>query len=158
MEQKKLKISKILTSVFLLFLLLVALEAAQLKVKVILDNASIKATRSIGGRTLVRVPLNTILDAESKQGSWYKVTYQGNSGWIYNTNVEEVTGDVGAGGGAPGMPVVTQAEIVAEIGLKMNESTKMISQEKNYDEAIISLEPLIAKAFSVTDHRKQLEL
>ncbi|MGD8536897.1 MAG: PEGA domain-containing protein, partial [Candidatus Aminicenantes bacterium] len=46
----------------------------------------------------------------------------------------------------------------AEIGLKMNESTKMISQEKNYDEAIISLEPLIAKAFSVTDHRKQLEL
>ncbi len=157
MEQKKLRICTVLTSVFLLFLLFVALEAAQLKVKVILDNASIKATRSIGGRTLVRVPLNTILDAESKQGSWYKVTYQGNSGWIYNTNVEEVTGDVGAGG-APGMPVVTQAEVVAEIGLKMNESTKMISQEKNYDEAIASLEPLIAKAFSVTDHRKQLEL
>jgi len=98
------------------------------------------------------------LDAESKQGSWYKVTYQGNSGWIYNTNVAEVTGDVGAGGGAPGMPMVTQAEIVAEIGFRMNESTKMISQEKNYDEAIASLEPLVAKAFSVTDHRKQLEL
>jgi streptogramin lyase len=158
MEQKKLRISTVLTSVFLLFLLLAALEAAQLKVKVILDNASIKATRSIGGRTLVRVPLNTVLDAESKEGSWYKVTYQGNSGWIYNTNVQEVTGDVGVGGGAPGMPLVTQAEIVAEIGLKMNESTRMISQEKNYDEAITSLEPLIAKAFTVTDHRKQLEL
>jgi len=157
MEQKKLRISTVLTSVFLLFLLLAALEAAQLKVKVILDNASIKATRSIGGRTLVRVPLNTVLDAESKEGSWYKVTYQGNSGWIYNTNVQEVTGEVGVGG-APGMPVVTQAEIVAEIGLKMNESTRMISQEKNYDEAITSLEPLIAKAFTVTDHRKQLEL
>jgi hypothetical protein len=128
MEQKKLRISTVLTSVFLLFLLLAALEAAQLKVKVILDNASIKETRSIGGRTLVRVPLNTVLDAESKEGSWYKVTYQGNSGWIYNTNVQEVTGDVGAGGGAPGMPVVTQAEIVAEIGLKMNDSTRMISQ------------------------------
>lgn len=158
MEQKKLRTGTVLTSVFLLFLLLVALEAAQLKVKVILDNASIKETRSIGGKTLVRVPLNTVLDAESKQGSWYKVTYQGNSGWIYNTNVEEVTGDVGVGGGVPGMPVVTQAEIVAEIGLKMNESTRMISQEKKYDEAIISLEPLVAKAFSVTDHRKQLEL
>ena len=158
MEQKKLRISTVLTSVFLLFLLLAALEAAQLKVKVILDNASIKATRSIGGRTLVRVPLNTVLDAESKEGSWYKVNYQGNSGWIYNTNVQEVTGDVGAGGGAPGMPVATQAEIVAEIGFKMNESTRMISQEKNYDEAIASLEPLVAKAFSVTDHRKQLEL
>lgn len=157
MEQKKLRIGTVLTSVFLLFFLLVALEAAQLKVKVILDNASIKATRSIGGRTLVRVPLNTILDAESKQGNWYKVTYQGNSGWIYNTNVEEVTGEVGTGG-APGMPMVTQAEIVAEIGLKMNESTKMISQENKYDDAIASLEPLIAKAFSVTDHRKQLEL
>ncbi len=158
MEQKKLRRGTVLTSVFLLFLLLVALEAAQLKVKVILDNASIKATRSIGGRTLIRVPLNTILDAGSKEGSWYKVTYQGNSGWIYNTNVEEVTGDVGSGGGAPGMPVVTQAEIVAEIGLKMNDCTRMISQEKNYDEAIASLEPLIAKAFTVTDHRKQLEL
>ncbi len=158
MEQKKLRISTVLTSVFLLFLLLAALEAAQLKVKVILDNASIKETRSIGGRTLVRVPLNTVLDAESKEGSWYKVTYQGNSGWIYNTNVQEVTGDVGTGGGAPGMPVETQAEIVAEIGLKMNDCTRMISQEKNYDEAITSLEPLIAKAFTVTDHRKQLEL
>jgi DNA-binding beta-propeller fold protein YncE len=157
MKQKKLRKGTFLTSVFTLFLLLVALEAAQLKVKVILDNASIKATRSIGGRTLVRVPLNTILDAESRQGSWYKVTYQGNSGWIYNTNVEEVAGDVGAGR-APGMPVATQAEIVAEIGLKMNDCTKMISQEKKYDDAIASLEPLIAKAFTVTDHRKQLEL
>lgn len=158
MKLKKLRISAALTSVILLIFLLVALDAAQIKVKVILDNASVKATQSIGGRTLTRIPLNTILDAQSRQGNWYKVTYQGNTGWIYHTNVEEVTGEVVVGGGIPGMTAKTQPEIVAEIGVKMNECTKMISQEKNYEMAIESLEPLIAKAFTVTDHRKQLEL
>ncbi len=156
MEQKKARTGIKLLSVFLLFFLFVALEAAAVRVKVILDNASIKATRSIGGKTLVRVPLNTILDAQSKQGDWYRVSYQGSSGYIHSMNVEEVTGVVR--GGAPGMTTKTQPEIVAEIGVKMNESTKMISQEKDYDKAIDSLEPLIAKAFTVTDHRKQLEL
>lgn len=156
MEQKKVRTGLILLSVFLLFFLHVVLEAAPVRVRVILDNASIKATRSIGGRTLVRVPLNTILDAESKQGDWYKVNYQGSSGYIHSMNVEEATGVVG--GGVPGMSTKTQPEIVAEIGVKMNESTKMISKEKNFDKAIDSLEPLIAKAFTVTDHRKQLEL
>ncbi len=156
MEQKKVRTGMKLLSVFLLFFLLVNLGAAAIRVKVILDNASIKATRSIGGKTLVRVPLNTILDAESKQGDWYRVSYQGSSGYIHSMNVEEVTGV--SGGGAPGMSTKTQPEIVAEIGVKMNESTKMISQEKDFDKAIDSLEPLIAKAFTVTDHRKQLEL
>jgi hypothetical protein len=156
MEQKKVRTGLVLLSVFLLFFLHVVLEAASVRIRVILDNASIKATRSIGGRTLVRVPLNTILDAESKQGDWYKVSYQGSSGYIHSMNVEEATGVTG--GGAPGMSTKTQPEIVAEIGVKMNESTKMISQEKNFDKAIDSLEPLIAKAFTVTDHRKQLEL
>ncbi len=156
MEQKKVRTGMKLLSVFLLFFLLVNLGAAAIRVKVILDNASIKATRSIGGKTLVRVPLNTILDAESKQGDWYRVIYQGSSGYIHSMNVEEVTGV--SGGGAPGMSTKTQPEIVAEIGVKMNESTKMISQEKDFDKAIDSLEPLIAKAFTVTDHRKQLEL
>ena len=60
MEQKKVRTGIILLSVFLLFFLLVVLEAAPIRVKVKLDNASIKATRSIGGKTLVRVPLNTL--------------------------------------------------------------------------------------------------
>ncbi|MGD2245966.1 MAG: PEGA domain-containing protein [Candidatus Aminicenantes bacterium] len=156
MELKNPRAGKIITSVFLLFILLFNLDAAPIKVKVILDNASIKASRSIGGRTLIRVPLNTILDAEEKQGNWYRVVYRGTSGWIYNTNVQEVTG--AAAGGGPGLTTKTQPEIVAEIGVKMSESTKKISQERNYDEAIDSLWPLVAKAFTVTDKRKEKEL
>ncbi|MDH5466855.1 MAG: PEGA domain-containing protein [Candidatus Aminicenantes bacterium] len=148
----------IFASVLLLFFLLIALDAAQIKLKVVLDNASIKATQSIGGRTLARVPLNTILDAESKEGQWYKVTYQGETGWIYYTNVEETTGEATSGMGTPGMPTRTQAEIVAEIEVKMDNSTRLISLERKYDEAVEALRPLIARAFSVTDHRRQLEI
>lgn len=156
MVQKKIRAGITLTSVFLLFFLLVVLEAAPVKIKVKLDNASIKATKAIAGRTLVRVPLNTILDGE-REGDWYRVQYQGASGYIHSMNVEEVTG-AAAGGGAPGMTTKTQPEIVAEIGVKMNESTRKISREKKYDEAIDSLWPLVAKAFTVTDKRKEKEL
>ena len=158
MKQKNLKISALLTSVFLLFVLLISLEAAPVKIKVKLDNASIKATRAIAGRTLARVPLDTILDAESKQGDWYKVTYQGTTGFIHSMNVEEVTGAAVSGGGAPGMASKTQPEIVAEIGVQMNESTRKISQERKYDEALETLRSLVAKTFTVTDKRKEKEL
>ncbi len=90
MEPKKLFGKIKLMTIFLLFSLLFALEAAPIRLKVILDNASIKATRAIGGKTLVRVPLNTILDAESKRREWYKVSWQGVSGYIHAMNVEEL--------------------------------------------------------------------
>ncbi len=154
MVQKKLRIGITLTRVFLLFFLVGVLVAAPVKIKVKLDNASIKATKAIAGRTLARVPLNTILDGQ-REGSWYRVSYQGASGYIHSMNVEEVTGAVAGG---PGMETKTQPEIVAEIGVKMNESTKKISQEKKYDEAIDSLWPLVAKAFTVIDKRKEKEL
>lgn len=60
------------------------------KLKVIVNNASIKATRSIGGQTLARVPLDTILYAESRKGNWYKVSWRGINGFIFYTTVEEI--------------------------------------------------------------------
>ena len=44
-----------------------------IKVRVTVDNASVKATPAIGGQNVATVPLDTVLDAESKQGEWYKV-------------------------------------------------------------------------------------
>jgi DNA-binding beta-propeller fold protein YncE len=161
MESRKLCRGIILTtSICLLFFLLVTLEAAPVKIKVILDNASVKATRAIGGKTLIQVPLNTVLDAESKQGDWYKVTWQGVSGYMHAMNVEEVTERelareeaVGAGRLAK-----SQAEIVAEIGVKMEEGRKQIRIEKDFEKAITLLKPLIAEVFNVSDHNKQKEL
>ena len=149
-----------LLSIFLLFFLLVTLEAAPVKIKVILDNASVKATRAIGGQTVTRVPLNTILDAESKIGDWYKVTWQGSSGYIHAMNVDEVSEREFAREevGRPGRPGKSQPEIVAEIEVKMDEGRKLIRIEKDFGKAISLLKPLIAEVFNVTDHNKQKEL
>ncbi|NIO47961.1 MAG: PEGA domain-containing protein [Candidatus Aminicenantes bacterium] len=160
MESKNFSGGIRLLSIFLLFFLLVSLEAAPVKIKVILDNASIKATRAIGGKTLTRVPLNTILDAESKIGDWYKVTWQGSSGYIHAMNVDEVSERELAGLEAvgPGRPFKSQPEIVAEIEIKMEEGRKLIRQDKDFEKAISALEPLIAEVFKVADHKKQREL
>ncbi len=149
-----------LLSIFLLFFLLVTLEAAPVKIKVILDNASVKATRAIGGKTLTRIPLNTVLDAESKIGDWYKVTWQGSSGYIHAMNVDEVserelTREVG---GSLGRPAKSQAEIVAGIEVRMEEGRKQIRIEKDFEKATSLLKPLIAEVFNITDHNKQKEL
>jgi hypothetical protein len=149
-----------LLSIFLLFFLLVTLEAAPVKIKVILDNASVKATRAIGGKTLTRIPLNTILDAQSKQGDWYRVTWQGSSGFIHAMNVDEVSERELARdeAGGPGRATKSQPEIVAGIEVKMEEGRKLIRIEKDFEKAISSLKPLIAEVFSVTDHKRQKEL
>ncbi len=149
-----------LLGICLLFFLLVTLEAAPVKIKVILDNASIKATRAIGGKTLNRVPLNTILDAESKIGDWYKVSWQGSSGYIHAMNVDEVSERALAreGVGGSGRTAKSQPEIIAEIEVKMEDGRKLIRIEKDFEKAIYSLKPLIAEVFNVTDHNKQKEL
>jgi len=160
MESKNFSWGIKLLSIFLLFFLLISLEAAPVKIKVILDNASVKATRAIGGKTLTRVPLNTILNAESKIGDWYKVTWQGSSGYIHAMNVDEVSERELARqeAGGPGRPAKSQPEIVAEIEIKMEEGRKQIRIEKDFEKAISLLKPLIADVFNVTDRNKQKEL
>ncbi len=149
-----------LLSIFLLFFLLITLEAAPIKIKVVLDNAAVKATRAIGGKTLTRIPLNTILDAESKQGDWYKVTWQGSSGFIHAMNVNEVSERELSREEvlAPGRPARSQPEIIAEIEIKIEEGRKLIRVEKDFERAINSLKPLIAEVFNITDHKRQKEL
>ena len=160
MESKNFSGGIKLLSIFLLFFLLVSLEAAPLKIKVILDNASVKATRAIGGKTLTRVPLNTILDAESKIGDWYKVTWQGSSGYIHAMNVDEVSERELAREEAGGLggPAKSQPEIVAEIEIKIEEGRKLIRLDKDFEKAISSLRPLLAEVFNVSDHKRQKEL
>lgn len=162
MELKKLYQGIKFIPVFLLFFLLIHSEAAALKVKVTVDNASIQATREIGGKVLTRVPLNTILTAEPKRGEWYKVTWEreGISGYIHEMLVEEVSEreaaqPEAAGGAKAGK---TDAEIIAEIQLKMEEGKKLIRTGQELDRAINSLRPLVAKTIGLTDQNRQKEL
>jgi hypothetical protein len=51
-------------------------EDTPVKVKVIVDSATVKVTPEIDGETLARIPLNTILNSQEKQGEWYRVTFE----------------------------------------------------------------------------------
>lgn len=55
-------------------LLGLGLGSSTIKVRVTVDNASVKATPGILGQNLTTVPLDSVLDAEALQGQWYKVT------------------------------------------------------------------------------------
>lgn len=162
MESRKLCRGIKFIPIFLVFFLLVSSEAAALKVKVTVDNASIQATREIGGKVMARVPLNTILTAEPKRGEWYAVTWEkeGIKGFIHEMLVEEVSEreaaqPEAAGATKGGKP---EAEIIAEVQLKMEESKKLIRTGQELDRAIDSLRPLVAKTIGLTDQKRQKEL
>jgi DNA-binding beta-propeller fold protein YncE len=148
---------------FSLFLVVPALGAsASLKVKVIVDNASIKATPEIGSQTLANVALGTILDAELKQGEWYKVTATRGgtpvSGYIHELLVEEAGEGETSAEARSGIMGKSQGEISAEIELKMEEGKSLIRQEKELDKAADDLRPLLAKAFSIEDRVRQKQI
>lgn len=153
--------------IVLVLLLLVSLfglaPSAAVKVKVIVDNASIKATPEIGGKTLANLPLGSILETEIKQGEWYKVTVTKDgaaiSGYIHELLVEETSEEespavVSSAGGL----VKSPGEIIAEIELKMEESKNLIREEKEFDKAGSELRPLLAKAFAVDDRARQKQI
>ncbi len=139
---------------------LITLHGASIKVKVIVDGARMKATPDIGGQTLARVALNTILDAEEKEGSWYKVYTENEgvqiSGFIHEQLVEEYTGeDIPEEAAVLESDVAFQAELIAEIELKMEENKNLIRREQELEEALDRLRPLLAKTFSITNVQRQ---
>ncbi|MEW5901459.1 MAG: PEGA domain-containing protein [Acidobacteriota bacterium] len=147
---------------FCLWLPLLLAGSAAVKVKVIVDNATVKATPEIGSQTLANVPLHTVLEAELKQGEWYKVsmTKDGTliSGYIHELLVQEAVEGEESPAPSPGGLAKTQAEIVAELELKVEESRNLIRQEKELDKATDDLRPLLARAFTVEDRKRQKQL
>lgn len=136
--------------------------AAPFRVKVIVDNASIKATPEISGQTLANAPLGTVLDVELKRGEWYKIkTTKGGTeitGYIHELLVEELAEGETPAAGPSGGPIRSQGEISAEIERKMEESKNLIRQDKELDKAADDLRPLLAKAFSLDDRTRQKQI
>lgn len=136
--------------------------AAGIKLRVTVDNANIKATPEIGSPTLANIPLDSLLDAEAKHGEWYKVTLMRDGtqiiGYIHELLVKEVAAGESQPGLSPAGVLKSQAEIVAEIELRMEDDKNLIRQEKDLDKAINGLRPLIAKTFSLDDRQKQKQI
>ncbi len=118
---------------FLALVILIILAAgeavAAVRVKVIVDSAGIKATPEIGSPTLANLPLGTILEVDAKQGEWYKVTTTKDgaalTGYIHELLVEEVAEGEAGGASSSGSPVVSQAETIAGIELRLAESKEL---------------------------------
>ena len=162
MDAKTRPAVKLIFTLFSLILLLLRPAAAGVRVKVIVDNASIKTTPEIGSQTLANVALSTVLDVELKQGEWYKITTTKGgtpiTGYIHELLVEEIAEGEATALSSSGGPVKSQGEISAEIEFKMEESKNLIRQEKELDKAAEELRPLLAKAFSIDDRVRQKQI
>ncbi|MDP2915307.1 MAG: PEGA domain-containing protein [Candidatus Aminicenantes bacterium] len=147
---------------FLLVLFGFVFAGLTIKVRVTVDKAPVKAAPAIGGQTLTTVPLESVLDAEPKQGQFYKVyvTKAGVkiAGYIHAMLVEEITENEAQQTLSSSGRVRSQAEIVAEIEIKMDEDKKLIRQENEPDKALSDLMPLIAKSFNIDDRQKQKQI
>ncbi len=133
--------------------------SSTIKVRVMWDNSPVKAAPGFGGQSLMTVPLDSVLDAEGKQGEWYKVTVTKDgvllTGYIHEKLVKEITETEAQQTLSPSGRVRSQEEIVAGIDFKMEENKRLIRQENDPDKALTGLQPLIAEAFNVEDHLKQ---
>ena len=163
---KVLRYSKRVTffSIFLIFFLFLFLDGAAIKLKVVIDNARIRKTPELGGETIARVPMETILTVQEKQGEWYKVTVISDgdrtTGYIFEAYVEVIQEQEAAMEEAKFKPAPEreQKELESEIQSKIDVARIMILENKNYEKAIETLRPLLAKTFRVTNNNRQREL
>lgn len=144
---------------FLVFGMCGTAPSAPVKVRTVVDNAGIKATPEIGAKSLVKLPLSTIVSVLDKQGEWYQVSFDKDgktiSGYIHEMLVEEAP-DI-----APPEPQAgeeAKPDLAAEIEGEIEEAKESIRQEKNLAGAEDALGGLLAKSFSLADPKKQKSL
>ena len=164
--------------VFFFLIWLVAAWADSFKVKVTVDNASLKSEADINAKTLLKIPVDTILEAEEKKGEWYKVSLEKDgaqlAGYIHELLVEIVPEEkkeplpakvvavdknppvtVKTG---PENPDRTQIEILAEVELQLEKCRILIRDEKKYEEALNILSTLVARTSRVMDPNRRAEI
>jgi DNA-binding beta-propeller fold protein YncE len=147
--------------IFIFLLLASGAKADQIKLKIIVDNATVKSTPSLSGNTIARIPLNTIIDAQEKSGEWYQVVIESEgmmlSGFIHEVLVEITTEAAEGAGEEPAGGVKSQDQILAEIQLKIDEGKGLVRQGEDLENAVNLLRPLVAKAFNIADDKTQKE-
>jgi len=144
---------------------LLSLQAAEsITVKVIVDGATIYTKPEIGSNVQARVALDTLLDAEVKEGIWYKVAMEKEgvtiSGYIHEMMVEpaaDVASDIEESYLAPA-EIKSQGEIMAGIELRLEENKALIRANEGLKKSLESLQPLIARTFSIEDSRRQKQI
>ena len=162
MITKKIDTKVKLFCILCLCVFLSAAFGAAIKVKIIVDGASMKGTPDIAGQTLARVALNTVLEAEEKEGSWYKVYMENEgvqvSGYIHEMLVEEYAGADIPEAAVQQTGATYQADLIAEISFNVEENKTLIRQERDLDVAVEKLKPMLAKTFNISDIQRQKQI
>ena len=139
-----------------------ALVGAATKLKVTHQLGAPVYKLPVIGQPITTFPLNAILDAEAKQGEFWKVAFDYNgvktTGFVHEFLVEEVGEGGPQGMPAPLGPIKTQAELAAEIELKVEESHYLVVQERDLPLQVENLRALIPKVFGLEDLQKQRQL
>jgi len=159
------KISLGIGIICLVFLFFCTLEAAQLKLKVIGENAIIRDAPNINGKELGTVPLNRILDSLEKIGEWYKVTFETQGGYvqigyIHYGYVKEMSEDeLAQEATSPPFGEKSQDVIINEIkeGI-ISIKDSLVIRDEDPVEIVESLRILIATAFRVDNSETQKNL
>lgn len=152
-------------------LLLGPAAGAPLKVRVTTQDAGLKAAPDLGSNTLARLPLNTLLQVEDKQGEWYKVIFEAAdgkrlTGFIHEmlvTAVEEavVTSPV-KDKEAPAREAApadrAQVELSADLEAQLERCRTLIRQGSSADEALSLLSPLAARTLRIVDRARQQQI
>ena len=77
------------TLIILAGLCLVASVALAATVKVITQEAVIRKDKRFFAPALVRAPFGAALQELGKEGDWFRVSYQGQEGWIHKSSIQE---------------------------------------------------------------------
>jgi hypothetical protein len=70
-------------------LCLIASVAMAATVKVITQEAMIRKDKRFFAPAIVRVPFGAALQELGKEGDWFRVSYQGQEGWIHKSAIQE---------------------------------------------------------------------
>jgi len=142
--------------------LCLAASAAPVKVRTVVDNASVKASPEIGAKSLAKLPLNTTLEVRDKQGEWYKVSFEKDGatieGYIHEMLVEEAPGEAAVQEPAGKPAEEAKPDLSAEIESAIDSAKESIRQDKGLAGAQESLDGLLAKVFNISDPKQQRSL
>lgn len=139
-----------------------AVASAPAKLKVTHQLGAAAYRQPVIGQTITTFPFNAILDAEAKQGEFWKITFERNgiktTGYVHEFLVEEVSeGDLAAAAAPLGL-VKTQAELAAEIELRIGEFQRLVVQEQDLPLQVDNLRDLLPKVFGLEDLQRQRQL
>jgi DNA-binding beta-propeller fold protein YncE len=114
-------------------------------------------------QTLIILPLNSLIDAELRQGEYWKITVDINGvktiGYIHEFLVEEVDESEFQRDAVPVGTVRTQDQLIAQIEVKIEDNKDLLTRPDIPMEPVIeSLRSLVPRLFGIEDPLKQKQL